>query len=60
MQKPSGEKAVTDKENARVFADHFAKLFNNPSLPPCDDTVLPFVPQRDMIHHLADPPTREE
>eukprot|EP00957_Ditylum_brightwellii_P046829 3554380-Ditylum_brightwellii.AAC.1 len=31
MQKPSGEKVVTEEENTRVFADHFAKLFNNPS-----------------------------
>eukprot|EP00957_Ditylum_brightwellii_P132154 10076097-Ditylum_brightwellii.AAC.1 len=45
MQKPSGEKAVTDEENARVFANHFANLFNNPYPPPYDDSVLPYVPQ---------------
>eukprot|EP00957_Ditylum_brightwellii_P200294 15269208-Ditylum_brightwellii.AAC.1 len=30
MTKQEGKKAKTDKENAKVFAKHFSKVFNNP------------------------------
>eukprot|EP00957_Ditylum_brightwellii_P019373 1461324-Ditylum_brightwellii.AAC.1 len=34
MTKRNSKKAKTDKENAKVFAKYFSKVFNNPDLLP--------------------------
>eukprot|EP00957_Ditylum_brightwellii_P112363 8567061-Ditylum_brightwellii.AAC.1 len=39
MQKPDGNKAVTDKENAEVFCEHFSRIFNNKNPLPCKFTA---------------------
>eukprot|EP00957_Ditylum_brightwellii_P147781 11254223-Ditylum_brightwellii.AAC.1 len=60
MQKTSGEKAMSDEENAEVFAAHFNKVFNNPDLLPCDELALPFVPTQLEFTHLGEPPSIKE
>eukprot|EP00957_Ditylum_brightwellii_P164357 12512445-Ditylum_brightwellii.AAC.1 len=50
-----GRKAKTDKENAKVFAQHFNKLFNNQSPLPCDPTTLDLINQLPESVHLAAP-----
>eukprot|EP00957_Ditylum_brightwellii_P154619 11767993-Ditylum_brightwellii.AAC.1 len=60
MTKPSGDKAKTDEENAEVFTKHFSKVFNNPDHLPCNNTVLPLVPQREEFSTLGKPPSCNE
>eukprot|EP00957_Ditylum_brightwellii_P136517 10411096-Ditylum_brightwellii.AAC.1 len=55
MQKETIEKAITDKENAEVFAKHFSKVFNTPDPVPCNDSALPLVPQCDKFPFLGPP-----
>eukprot|EP00957_Ditylum_brightwellii_P207271 15352230-Ditylum_brightwellii.AAC.1 len=60
MTKHNGKKAKTDKENTEVFANHFAKVFNNPDPLPCGISVLCLVPTRPQFSELATPPDLED
>ena len=57
MRKANGEKAKTDRENAKVFADHFSKVFNNQNPLTCDPSVLDLIPQSPDFPLLATPLT---
>eukprot|EP00957_Ditylum_brightwellii_P077079 5857960-Ditylum_brightwellii.AAC.1 len=57
MRKANGEKAKTDKENAKVFADHFSKVFNNQNPLACDHSALDLIPQSPDFPFLATPLT---
>mgnify|MGYP003333642019 FL=1 len=59
MRKPDGTLCTNDNENAKVFYEHFSKIFNNQNIR-CDESVLTLLPQRDEITSLNDPPTLEE
>eukprot|EP00957_Ditylum_brightwellii_P113898 8683063-Ditylum_brightwellii.AAC.1 len=56
MCKADGTKAVTDKENAQVFCEHFSKLFDNQTPLPCDHSAIDLIKQHDDYTHLAAPP----
>eukprot|EP00957_Ditylum_brightwellii_P020858 1573277-Ditylum_brightwellii.AAC.1 len=56
VRKANGKRTKTNEENAEVFAEHFRKVFSNPDLPLCNDTVLPIVPTWPEVSHLGDPP----
>eukprot|EP00957_Ditylum_brightwellii_P102665 7824039-Ditylum_brightwellii.AAC.1 len=60
MRKQDGTKAKSDQENAKIFAEHFEKLFNNTSALPCDETVLEELFNVPEFTHLATPPTVQE
>eukprot|EP00957_Ditylum_brightwellii_P064203 4871778-Ditylum_brightwellii.AAC.1 len=60
MQKPDGNKAVTDKENAEVFCEHFSCIFNNQNLLPCNLTALDLIRPCHDFTHLAAVPTLSE
>eukprot|EP00957_Ditylum_brightwellii_P164701 12540171-Ditylum_brightwellii.AAC.1 len=60
MQKPDGNKAVTDKENAEVFCEHFSHIFNNQNPLPCDLTALDLIRPCTDFTHLAAAPTLSE
>eukprot|EP00957_Ditylum_brightwellii_P130105 9923752-Ditylum_brightwellii.AAC.1 len=60
MCKADGTKAVTDKENAQVFCEHFSKLFNNQTPLPCDHSALDLIKQHSHYAHLAALPSVQE
>eukprot|EP00957_Ditylum_brightwellii_P123112 9386788-Ditylum_brightwellii.AAC.1 len=55
MRKANGEKAKTNRENAKVFADHFSKVFNNQNPLTCDPSVLDLIPQSPNFPLLTTP-----
>eukprot|EP00957_Ditylum_brightwellii_P061241 4647606-Ditylum_brightwellii.AAC.1 len=57
MCKPDGNKAVTDKENAEVFYEHFSHIFNNKNLLPCNLTALDLMRPCNDFTHLATAPS---
>ena len=58
MLKPDGSLCKTDEENAKVFGDHFSKVFNIDRA--FDATVLDKVVQRPMRPELDDVPAAGE
>eukprot|EP00957_Ditylum_brightwellii_P026284 1988221-Ditylum_brightwellii.AAC.1 len=58
--KIGGTKAKSDQENAKVFAKHFEKLFNNTSPLQCNKTVLEELFDVPEFLQLAVPPTVQE
>ena len=60
MYKEDGNKATSDEENAKIFATHFAKIFNNPSPLPCDLSILDEIENSPELSHLAEEPLLEE
>eukprot|EP00957_Ditylum_brightwellii_P202629 15331012-Ditylum_brightwellii.AAC.1 len=60
MQQANGEKAKTDKDNAKVFANHFSKVFNNQNPLTCNPSTLDLIPQSPDFPILAAPLTLDE
>jgi hypothetical protein len=60
MYKEDGKKATSDEENAKIFATHFEKIFNNPSPLPCDLSILDEIENSPELSHLAEEPLPEE
>eukprot|EP00957_Ditylum_brightwellii_P166253 12656863-Ditylum_brightwellii.AAC.1 len=60
IRKPDGNKAVTDKENAEVFCEHFSRIFNNQNPLPCNLAALDLIRSCNNFTHLATAPSRLE
>eukprot|EP00957_Ditylum_brightwellii_P147860 11259470-Ditylum_brightwellii.AAC.1 len=60
MQQANGEKTKTDEDNAKVFADHFSKVFNNQNPLTCNHSALDLIPQSPDFLILAAPLTLDE
>ena len=58
MTKENGEKCSTAEENARVFKDHFEKLYNR--TPSYDPSVLDLLDQHPIMESTGLPPQDEE
>eukprot|EP00957_Ditylum_brightwellii_P151770 11557300-Ditylum_brightwellii.AAC.1 len=57
MQKSDGTMATIDNKNAKVFCQHFDKIFNNQSPLPCDETALDLINNCPDFTHLEDAPS---
>eukprot|EP00957_Ditylum_brightwellii_P055229 4186449-Ditylum_brightwellii.AAC.1 len=60
MYKEDEKKATSDEENAKIFATHFEKIFNNASPLPCDLSILDEIENSPELSHLAEEPLLEE
>eukprot|EP00957_Ditylum_brightwellii_P200620 15293512-Ditylum_brightwellii.AAC.1 len=60
MYKEDWGKATSDEENAKIFATHFKKIFNNPSPFPCNLSILDEIENSPELSYLAEEPLPEE
>ena len=58
MSLPSGDLAETDKENAKVFSQHFGKVLNNNKS--INNKVLNDINSREVMNELDVPPSWKE